>query len=190
MHKRSSFVLALVAALLLSGFALAGTAAAQTPYLQGGWGPGYHGMGYGGGTMRGPVAAALKVTPQELAAALATGKTVFQVAAEKGVSEQAVLDAAVAPYADMLALRVMYGYITQPQADQLVAQDRESLRIPFSTAGAGYGGYAGWGGGRSSIMSGGWGTGYGRAWWHWSPCGLGSRPLASHYAGPVRWVQE
>ncbi len=189
MRKRSSVGLALVAALLLGAFALTGTAAAQTPTPQGNWGAGYNGMGQGGGMMLAPVAAALKVTPQELAAELAAGKTVFQVAAEKGVSEQAVLDAAVAPYADMLTLRVKYGYLSQQQADQLVAQERARLQTTFSTAAAGYGGYGGWGCGmwggayanptnstsnqgtnggwgmgRGGMMSGGWGMGYGRGW--------------------------
>lgn len=190
MRKRRSVVLALVAALLLSVFALTGTAAAQTPTPQGNWGAGYYGMGQGGGMMLGPVAAALKVTPQELAAELAAGKTVFHVAAAKGVSEQAVLDAAVAPYADMLALRVGYGYLSQQQADQLVAQQRERLQVAFSTAGAGYGN-GGWGcgtmggywgyqdnGGTSyrgaygggmmgrfgGMLNGGWGMGAGRGW--------------------------
>ena len=144
MHKGRTMLLALVGALLLSAVALTGTAAAQTYAPQGYMGSSYYNWGGGDHMMMGPVATLLKMTPQELAAQLATGKTVFQVAAEKGVSKQAVLDAAVAPYADMLALRVKYGYITQQQADQLVAQDRESLRIAFSTAGAGSGyGYGG-----------------------------------------------
>lgn len=178
MGKGKFVVIALVAALLLSAFALTGTAAAQTPTPQGNWGPGYYGMGYGDGMMLGPVAALLKITPQELAAERAAGKTVFEVAAAKGVSEQAVLDAAVAPYADMLALRVKYGYLSQQQADQLVAQERVRLQAAFSTAGTSYGyggshGYGcwdcgmwGWGGyyqGNTGSSyqgtSGGWGMG-------------------------------
>jgi hypothetical protein len=195
MRKKRFVALAVLAAFLLSAFALTGTAAAQTPTPQGNWGTGYRGMGPGGGMMLGPVAALLEMTPQQLAAELAAGKSVFEVAAAKGVSEQAVLDAAIAPYADTLARRVKYGYLSQEQADQLVAQQRERLQAAFSTAGGayGYGGYGGWGcgmmggyyanpnnsgssyqgtyggwgmmGRSGGMMSGGWGMGAGRGWW-------------------------
>ncbi|MCL4467023.1 MAG: hypothetical protein M1401_18020 [Chloroflexi bacterium] len=167
MRKRFGILVVVVAAMLLSLVATTGVAAAQqAPASQGTWGPGCWGGGPGGAyggayvdpVALGPVAKVLNMTAQDLLAARNDGKSIFQIAADKGVSEQQVLDAALAPYRDMLALRVKYGSLTQEQADQMVQREQDWLRTVFSATDAvapyggwgcgmmgGYGNYGGWG---------------------------------------------
>lgn len=81
------------------------------------------------------VAEQLDMTPQELLSELQSGKTVADVAAEKGVSLDTIVEAVVAPRLQELEERVNSGDLTQEQADAMAAvmraEIREHLTEPF-----------------------------------------------------------
>ncbi len=84
----------------------------------------------------------LGMTLDELTAELQDGKTIADVAAEKGVEPQAIADAFLAQRAEWLAGAVADGRITQQQADWMLEnmqeQVLEHLDSPFAgTAGPG-----------------------------------------------------
>lgn len=58
------------------------------------------------------------MTPAELFEELRAGKTIAQVAAERGVDLQAVIDAIVAKQTERLDAAVAEGRLTQEQADE------------------------------------------------------------------------
>ncbi len=72
------------------------------------------------------VADALGITTTDLVTRLQSGETLAQIAAAQGVTEDAVIDALVSPYADQLALRVDNGVLTQEEADGLVQTARDN----------------------------------------------------------------
>jgi hypothetical protein len=93
-------------------------------------GPGGHGghggpAGPGGGMRGGPgldaAAKALGVTADELRTSLQSGKSIADVAKEKGVEVQKVIDAMVADLKTHLAEEVSAGTHTQAEADQKLA---------------------------------------------------------------------
>lgn len=86
-------------------------------------GPGAHGMGRRGpgGPGMDAVATALGMTADELHTALDSGQTLAQVAADKGVDVQVVIDALTADMKAHIADEVSSGEITQAQADQKLA---------------------------------------------------------------------
>lgn len=87
----------------------------------GGRGPGGH-RGHGPGRVDLSAAAeALGMTEAELRTAARDGKTLADLAAEKGVSEDALVDALVAAAKERLAAAVADGRITQEQADARAA---------------------------------------------------------------------
>lgn len=85
----------------------------------------------------------LGLSQQELAAELQAGKTIADVAAEKGVSAETIVEAFLAPRAGWLAEQVSSGQLTQEQADAMLAAMRANVtaRLSQSTppAGPGYG---------------------------------------------------
>ena len=197
MKKRLSIVAAALVAVALTVGIAASVMAEETPPPSGDWSQQMWQWCHGGGgsapagaymnpAVATQVAKALGMTTQDLLAERSGGKSVFQIAAAKGVSEQQVLDAALAPYKDTLALRVKYGYITQEQADQLLQQEEQQLRSAFSATGttgtqgssSGYGmgpgmmggygpsgGMLGGDGGRGGMMGGFGGRGMMGSWW-------------------------
>lgn len=90
--------------------------------------PGHPGRGHGpGGNKGGPrgaklppaaVAAALGIEVGELRAEQRAGKTIAQIAQEKGLSPQALLDTLVAAAETRLADEVASGELTQTEADE------------------------------------------------------------------------
>jgi polyhydroxyalkanoate synthesis regulator phasin len=98
-------------------------------------------------SLLGVAAEELGMTLDELTAALQDGKTIADLAAEKGVEPQVIADAFVAQRAEWLAEAVADGRITQQQADWMLEnmqeQVLEHLDAPFAGA-AGPGGC--WGG--------------------------------------------
>lgn len=132
-------VSALVAALLVALLATATAVSAQGPY-----GPGMRG-GFGG-PQNSLVAVAAKVLGLEqsaLVAELNSGKTIADVAKEKGVSLDTIVDAFVAARADALKNAVASGRLTQTQADAMLAQMRANvtaqLNAKFQPRGYGMG---------------------------------------------------
>lgn len=69
----------------------------------------------------------LGMEPPELLAELRTGKSVAEVAAERGVALDEIVDAIVAPKADRLSELVAAGRLTQEQADILIALERDRV---------------------------------------------------------------
>ena len=111
------------------------------------------------------LAEVLELTPEELVSLLQAGETLSEIAAEQNISEEAVLDAILAPHVSQIELRLNYGYITQAQADAMLAEAEEHaqslLERDFSVAGS----YGSWGEMEEDCdgMMGGWGgmMGYG-----------------------------
>jgi hypothetical protein len=64
----------------------------------------------------------LGMTPQELYAEHSSGKTLSEIAKEKGVTNQQVIDAMLAGRQEMVAQAVKNGRITQAQADWMLTQ--------------------------------------------------------------------
>src|SRR6266536_3326933 len=144
--SRRGFV-ALGATLVL-GAAVAGTAIAQqTPLTS--WGPGVCPMGFGGRSrangragigpaagLQGPaheaVASTLGISSDELFTAMRSGKTVAQLAQEKGVDLDAVVAAALKAHDETLDARVQAGRLTQSQADWMDSHMETNVRAMFA----------------------------------------------------------
>ncbi|MFN8633075.1 MAG: hypothetical protein U0893_04410 [Chloroflexota bacterium] len=181
--SRRGFV-ALGAGLLLGGAFVGTVAAQQAP--QAPWGPGACPMGAGmgpwsggptgvgpggaGGTMHAAIAAALGMSTDELFAALRSGKTVAQIAQEKGVDFETVVKAALDAHDKALDAQVAAGRLTREQADWMDAHMEANVRAMLSGQygpgmGTGRGGPAtgpGRGGpGMGPGMGPGWGPGMG-----------------------------
>jgi uncharacterized protein YidB (DUF937 family) len=137
--------LAVVLTLVLGGVALAQTPTPEpgTPGKGGLWfggrgfgfglGGRHGGLGFG---MRGlpgtgnvnimnVIATALGMDQADLQTELQNGKTVAQLAKDKGVSTDTIVDAIVAAYKTSLDLAVTNGYLTQAQADAIL----EAVRV-------------------------------------------------------------
>jgi hypothetical protein len=147
------------------GLFVAGTVFAQTPtpWAQApmmAWSRA-GGCGCGGGyaisgtdTIHTVVAETLGITTEQLYAERAAGKTLAQIAKDKGVSEQQLTDAILAALKQFTDQAVKDGRITQAQADWVQAQAKAMvplmLNAPFGPGGMqGYGGRGhgrGWGG--------------------------------------------
>lgn len=136
---------------------------------------GAYGYGYGYGMMGGynidRMAKLLGMTDADLVNQLQQGKTLVQIAQDKGVTEQQLIDTLTAPYKDELQLRVKYQYLTQQQADSLLQQMTDRVKTAINTAwnanngGYGYGPGYGCGGAGFGGMMGGFGGmmgGFGR----------------------------
>lgn len=68
------------------------------------------------------VASTLGMSPEELLSELKDDKTLAQIAGEKGVDTQTLVDTILEPVQKMLSNRVENGKITQEQADQKLQQ--------------------------------------------------------------------
>jgi hypothetical protein len=148
MFKRRS-IGALAAVILVLG--VAGTALAYDPTPPadgvcpyGGTCGGYGMGGYGYyGTMPGLLAEALGMTVEELYAALAEGRTVAELAAAQGVELADLAAALIAPRVERLEQAVADGYMTQEQADWMIAEMTEQMVWRLESFGLGYGGFGG-----------------------------------------------
>ena len=160
---------------LLLGVSVVSGASAQTAPATGvpgaGFCPGYGMMGGFGpdvaaatgtyGAVHDAIASSLGMSNQELWDARASGKTVAELAAEKNVPLQNVVDAASAPYSTQLDAAVKAGSLSQAQADALTQLERSRIQAQLQTgAGYGFGFGPGMMGGRG--MMGGFGFGPGR----------------------------
>ena len=150
-------LVAVVVVLLVAVAALASVALAQGPTEE--YGSGYR-MGPGnalgrasfgmgprwGGSENSPIAVIaekLGMTTEELIAELQAGKTVAQVAEERGVALDTIVDALVALHAERLAEAVAAGRLTQEQADAILTtlKDHITARLngEWSPRGPGHG---------------------------------------------------
>ena len=71
------------------------------------------------------LAEVLELTPEELVSLLQAGETLSEIAAAQNIAEEAVVTAILIPHTSQIALRVNYGYITQAQADAMLAEAEE-----------------------------------------------------------------
>jgi len=158
-------VVSAVVVLSAIGLFAVGTALAQTPAPWTGipmmaWNhAGSCGGDYGGGcvisgtdTLRDAVAETLGVTTEQIYAERAAGKTLAQIAADKGVSEQQLTDAIVAALKQVTDQAVQDGRITQAQADWVQTLSKTMVPLMLN-APLGPGGMQGFGG-----------RGHGRGW--------------------------
>lgn len=124
--------------------------AVDATHTPGEGGPGGdHGPGGGGrGASLDVAATTLGVTEDDLKTALRDGKTIADIAAEKGVDVQTVIDALVADAKTRIAAEVTDGSITQDEADQRLESLTERI-TSFVNDGfqGGPGGHGGPGGG-------------------------------------------
>ena len=128
--------------------------------VMGGFGPGLATSTAADGAVHDAVADSLGITAQELWDARAAGKTVAQLAAEKNVPLEKVVDAAVAAHTAELDAAVKAGSLSQTQADALTQLMRSHIQAQFQVATGVRGLGPGMMGGRG--MMGGFGFGSGR----------------------------
>lgn len=88
-------------------------------------GPGHHGFGWH--VDLSTAAESLGITEEELRSAIGDGQTLAEVAAERGVAVEAVVDALVAAQRERVAEEVDDGGLTQEQADELLADAEERV---------------------------------------------------------------
>ncbi len=124
------------------------------------------------------VADKLGMAPDALANELKAGKSVADVAGEKKVDLQTLVDVITGPQKEMMAIRVKYGFLTQAQADDVLknmaAAVKGQLSVKGAFGGAMMGGFGMMGGGfgpggmmrgfgnNSGTATPGTGPGYGR----------------------------
>ncbi len=99
-----------------------------------------------GGAQITTVAKALGITEDELRTELQAGKSIADVAAEKDVAINTVVDAVVAEQETALKQAVTDGKLTQEQADQRLALLKTNLPTLFQLKGGMGGGFGGFGG--------------------------------------------
>ncbi len=161
MNKRVGFLSgAALTASLLAGSMLASGAAAQTTQPapgtgygpRSGFGPGagmmQRGMGpVGAGAEHAAVASALGVSSDELYTLRASGKSIAQIAQDKGVPLSKVTDAMLASHKVWLDQAVKDGRLTQAQADAMQSLMQSRIQTMVQTTGAGPHGMSGGRGG-------------------------------------------
>ena len=143
---------------------VAGTALAADPVNPGtgngsGWCLG-GGAGLGDANLT-RIATLLKLTPADLTSQLQSGKTLVEIAQANGVNKDQLVAALIGPYKDMLQIRVKYGFLTQAQADQMLAAHQQQIETaitqPITNTGLGFR-HGGMMGGFGGMMRGfGWG---------------------------------
>ncbi len=108
----------------------------------------------GAGIVSNAITNLLGMTPQQIYAERSAGKTLSEIAREKGVTDQQLIDAMLAGHQEAISLAVKDGRITQSQADWMLTQMKTmaplQLSKPFGPGGMGRmhgGGYGPRGGG-------------------------------------------
>ncbi len=102
------------------------------------------GMGLGMGLDLQKAAEALGITEQELQTERQSGKTLAQIAQEKGVDTQTLVDAMLSQAKTDLAQRVADGKITQAQADEILQRLTERVQTLINSGQPGrFGGWSG-----------------------------------------------
>ena len=139
-EDRSAWMTEALAPLVAAGTITQAQADAVIEALQAAKPEGHH--GHGPGIVHAGLdtaAKALGITTEELRTALRDGKTVADVAAEKGVEVQVVIDALVADAQARIATAVSEGRITQAQADERLATLTDDITKLVNGEGRGFG---------------------------------------------------
>ncbi len=131
--RKWMLITGVVGAVLLVTTLGVGMVFAHGPYPTSGPGPynpykWYGGYGYGFTV----IAEALGMTPEELADALAEGKSIAQIAQEKGVDLSQIIDKLMEPQISRMSWLVENGFLTQEQADQWLGLKRQMLELRLS----------------------------------------------------------
>jgi len=120
----------------------------QTPFGYA-WGR----VGYGAGIVSDAVAKLLGMSAEDIYAERNAGKTLSEIAQEKGITDQQVIDAMLAGQKEVIDQALADGNITQDQADWMLERMKTNapfmLSNPFGPGGKGGmrgGGYGRWGG--------------------------------------------
>jgi hypothetical protein len=160
--KRLFAVVGAAALVGMLGLFVVGTVFAQGPTPtpaapQAPWGRAWGGVCRGAGVISDAVAKLLGMTQDQIYAERAAGKTLSDIAKEKGITDQQLIDAMLASRQEAIEQAVKDGRITQEQADWMIA--RMKAMAPFQVTnpfapGAGCGGFGGMRGGRGP-----WGQG-------------------------------
>lgn len=130
--KIKNWLAGAVVATLLGGLLLVGVPAVKA-FAVGNQSGRQSGQGYGlkmgqnQGSMSTNVAEFLGISQEDLQAARQSGKSLVQIAAEKGKSEQDLVDYVIGQRSDWLDQMVSDGRITQEQADQRIQQMTEQV---------------------------------------------------------------
>jgi hypothetical protein len=103
----------------------------------------WFGWGFGRGCNLNSIAEALGMSTDDLVKALQEGKTIAQLAEEKGVALSTIVDQCLQFQKDWLSFLVQKGYITQEMADKWLSIQRQMLEFQFT-----YNWRFGWGWGR------------------------------------------
>ncbi|MCL4531858.1 MAG: hypothetical protein M1582_01465 [Actinobacteria bacterium] len=93
-------------------------AAQQSGWPGGGFG---YGAGFGYQAISGPISTLLGMSADQIRAERLAGKSLAQIAADKGVSKDALVNAMVQSHQSILDARVKAGTLTQAQADAALA---------------------------------------------------------------------
>jgi hypothetical protein len=95
---------------------------------------GYNGMmGQVRGAVTQVVANAVDTTVTDLEAQLNSGKTLVEIAAAKGISQDQLITSLMAPVKDQTALMLKYGFMTQAQVDTMTQQLPAMLQIAINS---------------------------------------------------------
>ena len=145
------------------GMFAAGTVLAQsptdTPAPNTPWGMAWGGICRGGSALSTTITDLLGVTPGEVLDAQLAGKTVLELATEKGVTEEQLTDAIVNDRKAALDEAVADGELTQEQADWMLERMKVLAPLNLKNPFAGDGAQGGWMGGMHGGRFGGMGDG-------------------------------
>lgn len=148
--KSKKWIIAVVIGLLLVGVVAQATMAAPR---RAGWGPGgMMGGGYGmmggmmgggmmGGNMLNVIADAIGMDANDVYTLRSEGKSFYEIAKSKGVSEKDLLNKVIAVRKQYLDQAVKDGYLTQANADLMLQAmtERIGFHLSATTGGAGLG---------------------------------------------------
>jgi hypothetical protein len=160
--KIKNWLAGVVVATLLGGLLLVGVPAAKAFAVgnqagrQSSQGCGLK-MGQNQGSMSTNVAEFLGISQEDLQAARQSGKSMVQIAADKGISEQQLADYVIGQRSDWLDQLVSDGRITQEQADQRIQQMTKQVTENLNrtdTGPNGLGSKSGKGGGNTGAGAG------------------------------------
>jgi len=162
MIKRIAAVVGAAALVGVLGLFVVGTVFAQGPAPtpatpQTPWGGAWGGVCRGAGVVSDAITSLLGMTQDQIYAERSAGKTLSDIAKEKGVTDQQLIDAMLAGRQDAINQAVKDGKLTQAQADWMIA--RMKAMAPFQitnpfTPGAGGAGCGPMGGGRGAMHGG------------------------------------
>ena len=133
-----------LALVVVLGLFAVGSVFAQSPTATPDGAPGGGAWGrvcQGAGVVSDAVSKLLGLTPEQISAERQAGKTLSQIAKEKGITDQQLIDAIVAGRTEEIAQAVKDGRMTQAQADWMLAKMKAmapfQITNPFGSGGMG-----------------------------------------------------